>query len=215
MRIEEREERVNEAEAYYAGKLLAVAGERAIRLLNGAAPDAGKRSDQSTTGGLSNWTLTDDLWGQLGRESPTTPMALSGEAGSILSAARQAATKTTQAARGEAARFNELVSAYQAQPRLTGSELYWQAIVDSLSNRPLVVVDPKAGGHKRLFLGGPDELRAGALLQDSETQPSTGREQPPGVCLSRLPPTRRQPIGRCRSGLRSPNRNSFGRTRKP
>lgn len=189
--FEEKEQRVNEAEAYYAGKLLTAAGERAVRLLNGAAPEARKRSDQSTTGGVSSWTLTDDLWAQLGREAPSSEMALSGEAASILLAARQAATSTTQTARGEAARFNELLSAYQSQPRLTGSQLYWQAIVESLSDRAVTVVDPKAGGRKRFFLGGPDDLRAGPLIRDSESETAlpTGRPQSgPQPALDRLAP---------------------------
>jgi P-type Cu+ transporter len=177
--IEEQEQRVNEAEAYYSGKILTVAGERAVRLLNDAAPDSRKRSDQSTTGGVSNWTLTDDLWSQLGRETPSREMPLSGEAASILLAARQAATSATQAARGEAARFSELLGAYQRQPGLTGSQLYWQAIVESLSDRAVTVVDPKAGGRKRLYLGGPDDLRAGQLIRDSESEaaPTNARPQ--------------------------------------
>jgi regulator of protease activity HflC (stomatin/prohibitin superfamily) len=179
--VEEQEQRVNEAEAYYATRLLTAAGEGAVRLLNDAAADSRKRSDQSTTGGVSNWTLTDDLWSRLGSETPSSKMLLSGEAASILLTARQAATSTTQTARGEAARFNELLSAYQAQPRLTSSQLYWQAIVESLSDRGVMVVDPKAGGRKRLFLGGLDDLRAGPLIRDSEseTTPQNARPQPP------------------------------------
>ena len=55
MALEEREQRVNEAEAYYAGKLLAAAGERAVRTLHAAAPDARRRPPESTAGGVSNW----------------------------------------------------------------------------------------------------------------------------------------------------------------
>jgi regulator of protease activity HflC (stomatin/prohibitin superfamily) len=172
--LEEREQRVNEAEAYYATKLLTAAGEPAVRLLNAAAPATRKQSDQSTTGAVSNWTLTDDLWDQLGRETPAGRMTLSGEAAGILLTARQAATSTTQTARGEAARFNELLSAYQSQPSLTGLHLYWQAVVESLSDRPLTVVDPKAGGHERLFLGGPDDLRGGGLIRATESENGRG-----------------------------------------
>ncbi len=170
--LEEQEQQVNEADAYYSGKLLTVAGERAVRLLDGTAHDSPKRADQSTTGGVSNWTLTDQLWDQLGHETPGRSMALSGEAAAILLTARQAATSTTQTARGEAARFNELLSAYHAQPRLTSLELYWQAIVDSLSDRTLTVIDPKAGDRKRLILGGAEDLKGGALIRDAESENS-------------------------------------------
>jgi len=124
-------------------------------------------------------------------------MALSGESASILLTARQAATSTTQTARGEAARFNELLSAYQAQPRLTGSQLYWQAIVESLSDRPIMVVDPKAGGRKRLFLGGLDDLRAGSLVRDSESETTPASARPPAAPseqpASDQPPSDRAP----------------------
>jgi hypothetical protein len=42
------------------------------------------------------------------------------------------------------------------------------------------VIDPKAGGRKRLYLGGPDDLRAGQLIRDSEseTAPTNARPQP-------------------------------------
>ena len=167
--LEEREQRVNEAEAYYAGKLLAAAGERAVRTLHAAAPDARRRPPESTAGGVSNWALTDSLWAELSQESPESPMALSGESAGLLLSARQAATNATQSARGQAARFNELLSAYRSQSQLTGFELYWQTIVESLSNRRMTVLDPKASGHKRLFLGGPDELRTGTLLRESDS----------------------------------------------
>ena len=96
-------------------------------------------------------------------------MALPGESAGLLLSARQAATNATQSARGQAARFNELLSAYRSQSQLTGFELYWQTIVESLSNRRMTVLDPKASGHKRLFLGGPDELRTGTLLRESDS----------------------------------------------
>jgi hypothetical protein len=70
------------------------------------------------------------------------------------------------------------LSAYQSQPRLTGFELYWQTIVDSLSNRRMTVLDPKASGHKRLFLGGPDELRTGALLREAESDAAASARPP-------------------------------------
>jgi P-type Cu+ transporter len=177
--LEEQEQRINEAEAYYAGKLLTAAGERAVRLLNGAAPDARKRPTESTAGGVSNWTLTDELWADLSRETPDNPMALSGEAAGLLLSARQAAASSTQSARGQAARFNELLSAYQSNQRLTGFELYWQSVVDSLSNRSMTVLDPKASGHKRLFLGGADDLRAGALLRESESETASPNSRAP------------------------------------
>jgi len=178
--LEEQEQRVNEAEAYYAGKLLNAAGEGALGILSLTAADSRKRVDQSTAGGVSGWKMTDALWSKLSREEPATGLVLSGESASVLSMARQEATSTTESARGAAARFNQLLAAYQAQPRLTSSQLYWQAIVESLSDRAITVIDPKAGGRKRFFLGGPDDLRAGPLIRESESDvpPANPRPEP-------------------------------------
>jgi regulator of protease activity HflC (stomatin/prohibitin superfamily) len=170
--LEEKEQRVNEAEAYYAGRLLRAAGERAVSILNDAAADSKQRFDKTTPGGVSGWTLTETLWSKLNRESSPSGLVLSGEAASVLLAAREAATQTTQAAGGQADRFKELLGAYRSQPELTSRHLYWQAVTDSLAGRAVTIVDPKAGGHKRLFLGSPDDLRGGVLIRDAGSEAS-------------------------------------------
>jgi membrane protease subunit HflK len=177
--LEEKEQRVNEAEAYYAGRLLRAAGERAVSILSDAAADSRQRFDKTTAGGVSNWTLTDALWAKLNRATSDSELVLSGEAASVLLAAREAATQTTQAAGGQADRFRELLGAYRSQPDLTSRQLYWQAVTDSLSARAVTIVDPKAGGHKRLFLGSPDDLRAGGLLRDAASEPAAASPQSP------------------------------------
>ena len=184
--LEEKEQRVNEAEAYYASRLLRAAGERAVSVLNEAAADSTQRFDKTTPGGVSGWTLTEALWSKLNHETSPSGLVLSGEAASVLSAAHEAATQTTQAAGGEADRFKELLGAYRSQPELTSRHLYWQAVTDSLAGRAVTIVDPKAGGHKRLFLGSPDDLRGGVLIRDagSEASPanspsSTAPAEPP------------------------------------
>jgi Cu+-exporting ATPase len=165
--LEEKEQRVNEAEAYYAGRLLRAAGERAVSILNDAAADSKQRFDKTTPGGVSGWTLTEALWSKLNHETSPSGLVLSGEAASVLLAAHEAATQTTQSAGGQADRFKELLGAYRSQPELTSRHLYWQAVTDSLAGRAVTIVDPKAGGHKRLFLGSPDDLRGGALIRDA------------------------------------------------
>jgi regulator of protease activity HflC (stomatin/prohibitin superfamily) len=176
--LEEREQSVNQAEAYYATRLLSAAGERALRTLDAATADPRKRTEQSTVGAVSGWNLTDELWSRLSEDHTPAGFALSGESASLILTARQTATETTESARGQAARFNELLSAYRAQPHLTGLRLYWQAITDSLSNRAITVIDPKAGGRKRLFLAGPDDIRTGALIKDSESDQSPSGVRP-------------------------------------
>ena len=86
--LEEKEQRVNEAEAYYAGRLLRAAGERAVSILNDTAADSKQRFDKTTPGGVSGWTLTEALWSKLNRETSPSGLVLSGEAASVLLAAR-------------------------------------------------------------------------------------------------------------------------------
>ncbi len=107
--LEEKEERINEAEAYYAGRLLRAAGERAVLMLSDAAADSqtavrsidGRRrleldADRRSLGGIGSRVADDEA-------------VLSGEAASVLLGARAQATQTTQAAGGQADRFNELL----------------------------------------------------------------------------------------------------------
>jgi Cu+-exporting ATPase len=181
--LEDQDQRVNEAEAYYSSKLLAVAGERAVRMLNGTVAGARRTADESTTGTVVDWNLTDALWNRLtADDSSPSGVMLSGESASVLLGARQAAATTTFEAQGQAARFNELLTAYQAQPRLTTTQLYWRSIVDSLTGRPVTVIDPKAGGRKRLVLGNASDLSPSAILRNSELEPTPPME-PSGIRL--------------------------------
>ena len=205
--LEEKEQRVNEAEAYYASRLLRAAGERAVLILNDAAADSRQRFDKTTAGGLSDWSLTDALWSKLNGETSPPVLVLSGEAASVLLGAREAATQTTQAAGGQADRFKELLAAYRSQPDLTSRQLYWQAITDSLAGQAITIVDPKAGGRKRLFLGSPDDLRGGGLLRDAGSEPpSTPSESPASKALSEPQPNSQpaEPPGRDRPGRETP-----------
>jgi Cu+-exporting ATPase len=179
--LEEQEERVNEAEAYYAGRLLRAAGERAVLVLNETAADARQKFDKTTAGGVSGWTLTDALWSKLNRTNGSSELVLSGEAGSVLQEARGAGVQTTLAAGGQADRFMELLGAYRSQPELTSRQLYWQAVTDSLAGRAVTIVDPKAGGRKRLFLGSPDDVRSGGLLRDAGSEPPSARPETPST----------------------------------
>ncbi|NOX55955.1 MAG: cation-translocating P-type ATPase family protein, partial [Planctomycetes bacterium] len=173
--LEERAQLVNEAEAYYARKVLSAAGERAIRLLS----DTVNRSthlDTSTTGGVAEWKLTDPLWQQLTQESSDGTLLLSGEAAAKLLAARQARTQRVQKALGAAARFNSLLATYHEAPTLTGVQMYLRTIEESLSGRPLTILDPKVAGRQHLLLADP--LFFGNVNAIQQTFP-TGRGESP------------------------------------
>ncbi|HID24433.1 MAG TPA: hypothetical protein EYP14_18820 [Planctomycetaceae bacterium] len=178
--LEERAQLVNEAEAYCARKVLSAAGERAIRLLSDTV-ERTPHSDTSTTGGLAGWKLTDPLWQQLTRESPDGSLLLSGEAAAKLLAARQAYTQRVQKASGAAARFRSLLKTYQETPSLTGIQMYLRTIEETLSGRPLTVLDPEVAGRQHLLLADPLFFNNVNAIQQtfptSNEQPAFPREE--------------------------------------
>lgn len=165
--LEEREQLINESEAYYSRKVLSVAGERAIRLLSASVSDENKLGDQSTTGRVAGWHLTDDLWSQLLDSTADGRTVLSGEAAARLSAAQQESTQRIQGAAGQASRFLNLQQAHFANRELTDLQLYWDAVEQSLSKRPLTILDPKVSGKQHLLLVDPLMLGNQGLLQQT------------------------------------------------
>ena len=160
--LELREQFVNEAEAYYARKVLSAAGEKAIRELS-ASVEHKERRGEATVGAIVGWSLTDDLWTKLIAES-NGPMLLSGEAAARLEAARQQQTQQVSRATGGAARFESLLKPYSEQPRLSGTHLYWEYVGPSLLNRPLTIIDPRLAGRQHLLLLEPNAVLSPAML---------------------------------------------------
>ena len=161
--IELQAQLTNEAEAYYARTVLSAAGEDAIRILSSSVKV--QTGSESTTGSVTDWSLTEPLWQQLIAESDDSPMPLSGVASSRLQIARQKATQKTTAATGSAARINSLAPLFLSEPSLTGQHLYWQAVSSSLAGRPLTVLDPGVSGRRHVLLVDPDDFSAPTILQ--------------------------------------------------
>ena len=162
--IELHEQLVNEAEAYYARTVLSAAGERAIRRLSDSVSDS-PRTRESTTGSVTGWSLTDDLWTQVTRESGQQPMELSGEAAARLHRAHEERTRRVTGAEGSVARFNGLVDQHSRHPSLTGTSLYLQTVSDVLAGRKLTIVDPGVTGKQHMLLLDPDDFATPTFLQ--------------------------------------------------
>ena len=216
--LEEREQRINEAEAWRTSRLLSAVGERALARLEQAGreqsaaaqpvreqsvreeePDnapAGRRSeepratmpghteapdaervaeremagerlvDHKRTEG-ADWQLTDRLWQILvaGGAAVEGESVLSGETASELAAARQKAVEIREQAGGRAVRFRRLQATWQAAPALTGTELYWRSMSETLAGRPMTILDPRATGRRHLLLSEPEFPGASRLLE--------------------------------------------------
>ncbi len=153
--LEQREQFINEAEGYYARKVLSAAGERAIRVLTDSVNAARRLPDASTTGGVTAWRLDDAVWQRLTENFDSDDRLLSGEAAAKLLTARRERTRTVQAATGAAARFDSVLKVFAAQPTLTGLHLYWTTIEQVLAARPLMILDPALRGRQHLWLTEP------------------------------------------------------------
>ena len=178
--LEEREQLVNQAEAYYAREVLNAAGEDAIRLLSDSVADVRQQVNASTTGEVRGWELDDDLWNKLNNKTGDRQL-LSGEAAKTLYEAEQRRVERIEAAKGQALRFNKLLSVFRSRPDLTANHLYWQSIDRSLSKRPLTIVDPKVTGKQHLLLADPLLMSGPSLLRSTSGVGSSNETAPEGL----------------------------------
>ncbi len=161
--LEDRELLVNEADAYADRVLLGAVGEAALRVLKQTSTPVTPPAETPAIGSetasrlRADWTLNDALWKRLLEERADGTTLLSGNATASLNEARVTAEKRRTAASATASRFNNMLAEYQQAPRLTSRKLYWDAVTESLSQRSLTIVDPKAAGRQHLWLGdGPN-----------------------------------------------------------
>ena len=152
--LEERERLINEAEEYYARRLIAAAGARAISFLASTDSPANTAADTQRSTVVSYWSLDDPATWQMLLEGNL----LSGEAAATLDSARADAADTISRAHGIADRFLKLLDATSATDgsrNVAKLHLYFQAVENALQGRPLTVLDPKATGRKHLMLTHP------------------------------------------------------------
>ncbi|MBS0203329.1 MAG: cation-translocating P-type ATPase family protein [Planctomycetes bacterium] len=150
--LEDRELLINEAQAHADRILLGAIGEQAVQLLNRSHAPQLKKIDTDPIPQPA-WTLDDALWNQLmGQQRDGSPI-LSGSAAAALDDARVSATQRRTSAAASAARMERLLAEYHKSPRLTNLQLYWNSVIQSLSNRPLTIVDPRAASRQHLWMG--------------------------------------------------------------
>ncbi len=192
--LEDRELLVNEADAYADRVLLGAVGEEALRVLKrsnrvaasgvaggSVAPTPATRhavTDEISSRARADWTLDDALWKRLLEARSDSTTFLSGSAAASLNEAHVTAEKRRTSASSTAGRFDRLLSEHKQAPRLTSLKLYWDAVTESLSQRPLTIVDPKAAGRQHLWLGdGPTVPLAPTFQIPSGTESTNeGRE---------------------------------------
>ena len=156
--MEQQQQQINEAEAYYAARVLEAAGESAIETLNASMDQRPRPPRTTTTATVVPWKLNDALWRRLSQTDGQQRPLISGKAAAELLVARQEYSNTVEKARGDSSRFLSLLKSYTDNPRLTFLQLYWQTVDQVLSAQPLTIVDPRAKGRRQLLLGWPDPL---------------------------------------------------------
>jgi regulator of protease activity HflC (stomatin/prohibitin superfamily) len=151
---EEKEQRINEAQAARISRLMEIAGPRALaELKNRHHLDWESAKEGSAE-------LSEEAWTALAETQPGDDGSelkhLAGQAADVLLEAAGSAVTTRENAQGEADRFRELQPIYRAEPELTFTELYWKTIEAVLGRQPFTILDPKAVGRRHLFLGNSD-----------------------------------------------------------
>ena len=179
--LEDRELLVNEADAYADRVLLGAVGEGALRSLkqsNRMVATQRAITAETSLRARADWSLDDALWKRLLEVRSDGSTLLSGSAAASLNEAHVTAENRRTSASSTANRFDRLLSEYQHAPRLTSLKLYWDAVTESLAQRPLTIVDPKAAGRQHLWLGeGPNLPLAPTFQVPARTEsPNEGRE---------------------------------------
>ncbi len=182
--LEERERLINEAEEYYARRLIAAAGAQAISFLASTDSPANTPANTNLSTVVSYWSLDDPATWQMLLDGKL----LSGEAAATLDKAKADAADTISRAHGSADRFLRLLEASSdsgTSRNVARLHLYFQAIDAALQGRPLTVLDPRATGRKHLMLtqpGGPSlplvmpPLGPGDDQEQIVSPPSTTRD---------------------------------------
>jgi regulator of protease activity HflC (stomatin/prohibitin superfamily) len=180
--LEEREQAINVAQARYARMVLSTAGESAVRILSDRDGQAvAARRENSTSGDIADWNLTDELWAKLTCEDSDGRMLLSGSAAARLLSARREATRTVNQAVGQEARFSSMVPVQHGEPALTRFQLYWESMERTLAERPMAILDPQASGRAHLYLADPERfiLNPMQIPRSSRSSASPASELPP------------------------------------
>jgi P-type Cu+ transporter len=152
--LEDRELLVNEAEAYADRILLGAVGEEAVRMLKQSSRQDADTIPVDTTK-QSDWTLDDALWNRLMLAHRNSQTVLSGSAAAVLDEARVTATRRRTSAASTAGRLNQLLVEYRKAPKLTTARLYWNSVIETLANRSLTIIDPRAADRQHLWMGTP------------------------------------------------------------
>jgi regulator of protease activity HflC (stomatin/prohibitin superfamily) len=168
--LEEKELRINEAQAAANSRLLHTVGPRALEELKAALNWDFESARKEPA------TLSDDNWRDVAtsEETPEGPRLsfLAGDTADVLLEAQGSASKRRESAQGEADRFGRLQPVYREQPELTSTELYWKTLEAVLSSRPFTILDPKAVGRRHFLLNNPDAMAfpSGPILAEPSSE---------------------------------------------
>jgi regulator of protease activity HflC (stomatin/prohibitin superfamily) len=86
------------------------------------------------------------------------------EAQGMRDAAATRAEQLRARAKGEQSAFLARVSAHAARPDLTEFRLLWDTLAAAYGDRPKLILDPKAGGHRHVWLADPERIGLGRVL---------------------------------------------------
>ncbi len=151
--LEEKEQLLNESNAYLISKLYEAAGEKVI---NSLVPE------------LSNFTipenqeslLEESTWKKLFDSKNNPELKISGQSSVIMNQAWEKHHQQIENAKGNVFRFTSLLAVFQNNPELTNFHLYWNSLENILSKIKLTIVDSSAIGKQNIWMNNqlPSEL---------------------------------------------------------
>ena len=182
--LEEREQLVSEARSHYRSTMLNAAGVRAIELiaaeLNEQPVDAQPTATNGDTVSAHDKSMiSPELWKKLTAVDPEGNFLISGESASELHTAYRDAAMRRESASATADRLTSLRETFRRWPALTGNQIYWDAVAEVLSKRPLTIVDPKASGRQHLMLIDLNSLGGFPMLQPAMPVQPNAEVSPP------------------------------------
>jgi P-type Cu+ transporter len=151
--LEEKEQLLNESNAYLISKLYEAAGEKVI---NSLVPE------------LSNFTIPENqkslmeesAWKKMLDSKNNHELNISGQSSVIMNQAWEKHRQQIESAKGNVFRFTSLLDVFQNNPELTGFHLYWNSLENILSKIKLTILDSSAVGKQNIWMNNqlPSEL---------------------------------------------------------
>lgn len=168
--LEQKEQLLNESNAYLISRLYEAAGEKMIDPL---IPEIMKSGDPD-----EKPLFSEEHWKKVLSESNSEKIPFSGKVSALLNQAWQNNRKKILEARGNSFQFESLNAVYQLSPSATRFQLYWNSLEKFLSGMKLTLIDSETIDRQNLWMNpffpaSPDKKPSQLQLNNSVPEQET------------------------------------------